>query len=110
MALVAGCGHDAAGGEPAGSPSGPSTPATEFATELQASVTTDAMMAHLTKLQEIADANGGNRALGSPGYAASVDYVAKTLRDKGFDVTTDEFEVRLPFADEPVRHGRRAAT
>ena len=45
----------------------PSTPATDFATALQDKVTTDAMMAHLKKLQEIADANGGNRALGSPG-------------------------------------------
>ena len=59
------------------------------------------MMAHLPKLQEIADANGGNRALGTPGYDASVDYVANALRDKGFDVQTPEFEVRLPFADEP---------
>ena len=58
-------------------------------------------MAHLKKLQEIADANDGNRALGTSGYDASVDYVAKTLRDKGFDVQTPEFEVHLPFADEP---------
>ena len=60
------------------------------------------MLGHLKKLQEIADANGGTRALGSPGYAASVDYVANTLKDKGFDVKTDEFDVRLPFADEPA--------
>ncbi len=59
------------------------------------------MMAHLTKLQEIADAHDGNRALGTAGYDASVDYVAKALRDKGFDVQTPEFEVRLPFAEEP---------
>jgi Zn-dependent M28 family amino/carboxypeptidase len=80
----------------------PSTPATDFAKALQGKVTTDAMMAHLKKLADIANANGGNRALGSPGYAASADYVASTLRDKGFDVTTNDFEVRLPFADEPV--------
>src|SRR3954462_11274373 len=30
---------------------------------------------HLEALQRIADANGGNRASGSTGYAASVDYV-----------------------------------
>ena len=85
------------------------TPAADFATSLQDRVTADAMMAHLEKLQDIADANGGNRALGTPGYDASVDYVAEVLRDKGFDVQTDEFEVRLPFADEPVGHRRRAA-
>jgi Zn-dependent M28 family amino/carboxypeptidase len=78
-----------------------STPPTDFGAMLRKRVTADAMMAHLTKLQEIADANDGNRALGSPGYDASVDYVANTLRDKGFDVQTPEFEVHLPFADEP---------
>ena len=60
------------------------------------------MLGHLQKLQEIATANGGNRALGSPGYDASVDYVAGVLRDKGFDVQTTDFDVRIPFADEPV--------
>lgn len=79
----------------------PSTPATEYAAGISGMVRADAMLGHLRKLQEIADANGGNRALGSPGYAASVDYVADTLRDNGFDVNTDEFEVKLPFADEP---------
>jgi Zn-dependent M28 family amino/carboxypeptidase len=59
------------------------------------------MMAHLSKLQEIADANGGNRAIGTPGYEASVDYVADALRSKGFDVTTSEFSLRFPFADPP---------
>lgn len=67
------------------SPAPPPTPdpsaAAEFADELSQSVTGEAMMAHLTKLQEIADANGGNRALGQPGYDASVDYVANALRD-----------------------------
>jgi Zn-dependent M28 family amino/carboxypeptidase len=80
---------------------GPATPGTDFAAALQKRVTADAMMAHLKKLQEIANAHDGNRALGTAGYDASVDYVANTLRDKGFDVQTPEFEVRLPFADEP---------
>jgi Zn-dependent M28 family amino/carboxypeptidase len=79
----------------------PATPATDFAAALQKRVTTDAMMAHLKKLQEIGDAHDGNRALGTSGYDASVDYVANTLRDKGFDVQTPEFEVHLPYADEP---------
>ena len=50
------------------------------------------MFAHLRKLQEIADANGGNRAEGTPGFTASIDYVSQQLRDKGFDVQTPEFE------------------
>lgn len=82
-------------------PTAPSTPATEFANALHDRVTADAMLAHLEKLQEIADAHGGTRALGTPGYDASVDYVAGVLRDKGFDVQMADFDVRIPFADEP---------
>ena len=97
LAGAVGCG----GSSPAPEDGAP-VPAADFAATLQSRVTTDAMMAHLKKLQEIADAHGGNRALGTPGYDASVDYVAGVLRDKGFDVKTDEFEVRQPFAEEPV--------
>jgi Zn-dependent M28 family amino/carboxypeptidase len=42
---------------------------------------------HLTALQAIADANGGNRAAGTPGYDASRDYVANKLRRAGYKVT-----------------------
>jgi Zn-dependent M28 family amino/carboxypeptidase len=93
-AALSGCGRE---------PKLPVSAATaDFAAMMRDRVTVDAMMAHLTKLQEIADANDGNRALGTPGYDASVEYVADALRDHGFDVQTPEFEVRLPFAGEPV--------
>lgn len=72
----------------------------EFATSLQEQISIDALMGHLRKLQQIADDNGGNRALGTPGYDASVEYVADALRAKGFDVQTPEFSVRL-FDTEP---------
>ncbi|EHB56079.1 Aminopeptidase Y [Mycolicibacterium rhodesiae JS60] len=90
----------------AGNVSHPTTTAStqgtaDFATMIRDRVTTDAMMAHLTTLQHIADANGGNRAVGTPGYDASVDFVANALRSKGFDVQTPEFELRFPFADPP---------
>ncbi|WP_396909201.1 M28 family metallopeptidase [Mycolicibacterium sp.] len=75
--------------------------AVEYAGQLRERVSADAMMGHLGKLQDIANANKGNRALGTPGYDASVDYVAGALRDKGFDVQTPEFEVKLPFAEDP---------
>ena len=103
VVVLAGCGREMrpAPSAQSSTPAGPTTAATDFAGKLAKGMTRDAMMAHLTKLQEIADANGGNRALGTPGYDASVDYVANTLRDKGFDVQTAEFDVRLPFADEP---------
>jgi len=64
----------------------------DFARDLAGKVTVDNMYSHLRKLQEIADANKDSRAEGTPGYDASVDYVAQTLRDKGFDVQTPEFE------------------
>jgi Zn-dependent M28 family amino/carboxypeptidase len=75
-------------------------PAAEFAAALRGRVSTDAMMAHLTKLQDIAQANGNTRAVGTPGYDASVDYVVNKLRDKGFDVQTMQFEARV-FHSEP---------
>lgn len=67
-------------------------PPADLGTELADKVTIDGVYGHLTELQKIADANDGNRADGTPGYQASVDYVVKTLRDKGFEVQTPEFE------------------
>ncbi|GGI47920.1 Zn-dependent M28 family amino/carboxypeptidase [Agromyces flavus] len=46
---------------------------------------------HLEALQTIADANGGNRAAGTPGYEASVTYVVDTLKAAGWSVSIDEF-------------------
>ena len=40
-------------------------------------------MNHLAQLQKIADANGDNRASGTPGYNASLRYIEKALRDVG---------------------------
>ncbi|MDI3312870.1 MAG: M28 family metallopeptidase [Mycobacterium sp.] len=74
--------------------------ATEFATALRNRVSTDAMMAHLAKLQDIANANNGTRAVGTPGYDATVDYVVKTLRSSGFDVQTPEFQARVFHAEK----------
>ena len=54
-------------------------------------VTVDGVLEHEKALQAIADANGGNRAAGLPGYDASVDYVVDTLEAAGWDVSTDEF-------------------
>src|ERR1700744_3485661 len=71
----------------------------DFAAALRGRVSVDAMMAHLTKLQDIANANGHTRAVGTPGYDASVDYVAGKLRDKGFDVHTLQFEAHVFHAE-----------
>jgi Zn-dependent M28 family amino/carboxypeptidase len=69
-----------------------SAPAADPPRDVAGRVTADGMYTHLRKLQEIADANRGSRAEGTPGYDASVDYVVQVLKDKGFDVQTPEFE------------------
>ena len=67
-----------------------STP--DVARDVAGKVTADGMNAHLRKLQEIADANKGSRAEGTPGFDATVDYVVKVLKDTGFDVQTPDFD------------------
>ncbi|WP_031477957.1 M28 family metallopeptidase [Streptomyces bicolor] len=47
--------------------------------------------AHLTQLQSIATANGGNRAHGRPGYKASLDYVKAKLDAAGYTTTIQQF-------------------
>ena len=74
----------------------PSAPgADKFANQLRQQITVEAMMAHLRTLQDIANGNNNTRAVGTPGYDASVDFVVKALRDRGFEVQTPEFQVRL---------------
>ncbi|HEX2284328.1 MAG TPA: M28 family peptidase [Mycobacterium sp.] len=75
------------------SPEPTSGPSGDVATELAGKVSVDGMYTHLRKFQEIADANNGSRAKGTPGYDDTVDYVVQFLRDKGFDVQTPEFEL-----------------
>ena len=62
--------------------------------KLRNAMTVEQMREHLTALQGIADLNGGTRAAGTPGYEASVQYVAGKLRDAGYDA--DDPAVRLP--------------
>src|SRR5690606_10138343 len=50
---------------------------------------------HLEEFQRIADAHGGTRASGTPGYDASRDYVAGKLREAGYKVRIQPFE--FPF-------------
>jgi Zn-dependent M28 family amino/carboxypeptidase len=60
--------------------------------KLLACVTLDGVRRHEDEFQVIADSNGGTRATGTPGYEASVAYVAQTLVAAGFDVELDPFE------------------
>ncbi|MGC5009217.1 M28 family peptidase [Streptosporangium sp. DT93] len=50
-----------------------------------------AVKAHLTQFQSIANANGGNRAHGRPGYLASANYVKGKLDAAGFTTTLQSF-------------------
>jgi Zn-dependent M28 family amino/carboxypeptidase len=83
IALVAGC------SSPRPQPPGA---APDLGRALAGKVAADAVFAHLRALQDIANANKGNRADGTPGYDASVEYVAKALRSRGFDVATLQFD------------------
>ncbi|ORB85281.1 peptidase M28 [Mycobacterium kansasii] len=70
----------------------PPAAAPDLGRALAGKVTADGMFVHLRALQAIANANHGNRATGTPGYDASVEYVANALRAKGFEVSTPQFE------------------
>lgn len=83
IAVLAGCSATRPGA-PAATP--------DLGHSLAKRVNAEGLLTHLRALQSIANGNGGNRADGTPGFNASVDYVAKALRDKGFDVQTPQFD------------------
>jgi aminopeptidase S len=59
--------------------------------QLTGEVSDAGAMKHLQALQKIADEHGGNRASGTSGYDASVDYVVRVLRNAGFKVSTPTY-------------------
>ncbi|QOV36327.1 M28 family peptidase [Streptomyces ferrugineus] len=65
------------------------------ATDVEAAAAPDIpvanVKAHLTQLQSIATANGGNRAHGRPGYKASLDYVKAKLDAAGYTTSVRQF-------------------
>jgi Zn-dependent M28 family amino/carboxypeptidase len=61
---------------------------------------------HLKELQKIADQNGGTRLSISPGYTASVDYVARLLRKAGYQVTIQPFSFEFVGDVEPAEFER----
>lgn len=60
-------------------------------TQLEDAVTVGGVLEHEAAFQAIADANGGTRASGTSGYAASAAYVADLLAGAGYDVTVQHF-------------------
>jgi Zn-dependent M28 family amino/carboxypeptidase len=74
LALLAGC---VVGASAAPAQSGPGM-------RLANALDQKRIRAHLAALQRIADANGGTRSAGTPGYAASVRYVRDQLTRAGY--------------------------
>ena len=50
------------------------------------------VQADLKELQSVAEANGGNRAHGEPGFKASIDYIKAKLDKAGFETSVQEFD------------------
>ena len=63
------------------------------APDLAETVTGAAVHDHLEQLQAIADANGGNRAVGTPGYEAGAAYVEEVLTAAGYAPERQYFDV-----------------
>lgn len=61
--------------------------------DLAEAVTLDALLDHLAALQNIADANNGNRVYLSAGYLDSVDYVVDQLEDAGLSPVVEEYTI-----------------
>jgi Zn-dependent M28 family amino/carboxypeptidase len=68
-------------------------------TELTDAITQDGLRTHLLALQAIADANGGTRAAGTPGYAESITYVEGVLQSAGYTTTRQSFTYELKSYD-----------
>ncbi|MFG3309145.1 M28 family metallopeptidase [Streptomyces wuyuanensis] len=81
----------APGGPPASAPGSPASAATSPAALAAPDIPLANVKAHLSELQSIAGANGGNRAHGRPGYKASIDYAKAKLDAAGFTTTVQQF-------------------
>jgi len=73
-----------------------------------AQTTGEGAFRHLQALQDIAAANGGNRAAGTPGYDHSAAYVAEQLKAAGYTVRFEEFD--FPFFEERTPPALTAST
>ncbi|WP_325269875.1 M28 family metallopeptidase [Nocardioides sp.] len=85
----------AAAALPATAWAGPDDRTNTTSKSLRAAVTPAGVMEHLEALDAIGTANGGTRASGTPGYAASRDYVVSKLRAAGYTPEVQAFE--FPF-------------
>ena len=65
----------------------------ELSAQLREAVDPGGILEHERRFAAIAEENDGNRAAGTPGYDASAEYVAETLRDAGYEVSTQQFDL-----------------
>ncbi|WP_367947986.1 M28 family peptidase [Rathayibacter sp. VKM Ac-2858] len=63
-------------------------------------VTVDGIMTHLEAFQAIADANDGNRAIGTEGYEQSGQYVEAVLKAAGYTTERQDFTTTTQTIDE----------
>ena len=73
-------------------------PNDSISAELREAVTPKGIAEHLKALDRIAKANDGTRASGTPGYAASRDYIVGKLEASGYTPTVQAFD--FPFFRE----------
>src|SRR2546423_316273 len=82
----------------------------DTARKLLPCIRTEDLRHHMQALQAIADANPGpdghaSRNSGEPGYKASVDYVAKLMREAGYDVTIQTYTFfYFSYVRQPMFH------
>jgi Zn-dependent M28 family amino/carboxypeptidase len=88
LALAAGCGQ--AG--PTDRPGPPDAAGSLGPTAISARITRAGLGGHLNALARMASEHGGNRGTGSPGNAATVDYIREVLAAAGYAVVEEAFE------------------
>lgn len=72
----------------------PTTSVAAVPASAEPSIGVAGVQVHLRELQRIAQAHGGNRATGTPGYRASLEYVKSELDAAGLVTTVRTFETR----------------
>jgi Zn-dependent M28 family amino/carboxypeptidase len=91
---------DASAADSAGASGVAATPYPLPSIDLGGEISAAAITRHLEAFEAIAQEHGGVRAIGTPGYEASVDYVVAELGAIGYQVTTPQFGVPT-FAEAP---------
>ena len=72
------------------------TPRPDLNAELADTIRIEDLMEHLKQFQTFADSAGHNRAIGTPGFFSTLNYIEKYLKDNapGVNVSRETFEVK----------------